>query len=183
MVPDDGSTGKPRDLITEEAPMIMLEPMDQVTFEAWREASIREYAQNKIDSGNWPATEAQERSTHEFAALLPEGRTTSGHEIRSIVTDAGERVGMAWFAPEDRPMGRVVFIYDIAIDPVHRRRGHAQAALGAIESYARDHGYVAVQLHVFGGNVGARLLYQGAGYIETDVTMVKAVAKLPAAGR
>jgi ribosomal protein S18 acetylase RimI-like enzyme len=149
--------------------------MDEMTFEAWLQTSIREYAQGNVDSGNWPATEALERSSRAFAELLPDGRTTSGHEVRSIISDAGERVGMAWFAPEDRPMGRVVFIYDIAIDPTHRRRGHAQAALDAIESFARDHGCVAVQLHVFGGNVGARQLYQRAGYIETDVTMVKTV--------
>jgi ribosomal protein S18 acetylase RimI-like enzyme len=155
--------------------LIRLEPMDEMTFEAWLQTSIREYAQDNVDSGNWPATEALERSGRAFAELLPDGRTTSGHEVRSIISDAGERVGMAWFAPEDRPMGRVVFIYDIAIDPTHRRRGHAQAALDAIESFARDHGCVAVQLHVFGGNVGARQLYQRAGYIETDVTMVKTV--------
>jgi ribosomal protein S18 acetylase RimI-like enzyme len=84
-------------------------------------------------------------------------------------------VGFAWFVPEDRPFGRVVFIYDIGVDPEHRRRGHAQAALAAIEAFARDHGCVGVQLHVFGANAGARALYRRAGYQETDVTMIKMV--------
>ena len=155
--------------------MTRLEPMDEATFEAWREASIRDYAAEKVEAGNWPAEGALERATAEFVALLPDGRATSGHAVRSMVDDAGERVGYAWFVPEERPFGRVVFIYDIAVDPAHRRQGHAQAALGEIEAYAREHGCVGVQLHVFGGNAGARALYQRAGYVETNVTMLKRV--------
>jgi GNAT superfamily N-acetyltransferase len=176
MVPDEPPLGNLADPSTMRGgAVIRLEPMDEATFEAWRETSIAAYAQDKIDSGHWLASEALERSAREFAQLLPDGRSTSGHEIRSIVSDAGQGVGMTWFAPEDRPMGRVIFIYDISVEPAHRRKGHAQATLEAIESYAREHGCVALQLHVFGGNIGARELYQRAGYVETDVTMVKAV--------
>jgi len=153
--------------------VIRLEPMDEPTYQAWREATVRDYAQEKVESGNWLAADALERSEAAFAELLPDGRATAGHEIRSMVDEAGERVGYAWFVPEDRPFGRTVFIYDIAVDPAHRRKGHAQAALGEIEAYAREHGCVAVQLHVFGGNTGARQLYQRAGFVETDVTMLK----------
>jgi hypothetical protein len=32
-----------------------------------------------------------------------------------------------------------------------------------------------VQLHVFDGNVGARDLYRKAGFVETDVTMLKRI--------
>lgn len=155
--------------------MIRLEPVDEVAFETWRAASIRDYAAEKVEAGNWLADEALERATAEFSALLPDGRTTAGHEIRSMVNAAGERVGHAWFVPEDRPFGRVVFIYDIAVDPAHRRKGHARAALDQIEAFAREHGCVGVELHVFGGNAGARALYQQAGYVETNVTMLKRV--------
>lgn len=155
--------------------MIRLEPMDDAAFGAWQEASIRDYAAEKVEAGAWPAGEAPERSRREFAEMLPEGRATADHEVRSILTDAGERVGMVWFATEDRPFGRVVFIYDISIEPAHRRRGYAQAALVEVEAYARSHGCVGVQLHVFGGNTGARELYRRAGFVETDVTMLKRV--------
>lgn len=155
--------------------MIRLEPMDQPTYETWRDTTVREYAQGKVEAGNWPAEGAIERSEGEFAHLLPDGRSTPDHELRSMFNEAGERVGYAWFVPEDRPFGRVVFIYDIAVDPAHRRNGYAQAALGEIEAFAREHGCVGVQLHVFGGNTGARKLYQRAGYVETDVTMIKRV--------
>jgi ribosomal protein S18 acetylase RimI-like enzyme len=169
MVPDDPTRGKAGGAV------IRLEPMDEVTFQAWLEWTIRDYAREKVESGNWPAGDALERSEREFTDLLPDGRTTAGHEIRSMVNEDGERVGYAWFVPEDRPFGRVVFIYDIAVDEAHRRRGYAQAALGEIESYARVHDCVGVQLHVFGANAGARELYRRAGYVETDVTMIKRV--------
>jgi ribosomal protein S18 acetylase RimI-like enzyme len=155
--------------------MIRLQPMDEETFQTWREASIRDYAAGKVQAGNWLADEALGRATAEFADLLPDGGATAGHRVQSIVNDAGESVGRVWFAEEERPFGRVVFIYDIAIEPDHRRRGHARAALAAVADYAREHGCAAVQLHVFGGNTGARELYRRAGFIETDVTMVKRV--------
>jgi ribosomal protein S18 acetylase RimI-like enzyme len=149
--------------------------MDEATYQAWREASIRDYAAEKVQAGNWLAGDALERATADFAALLPDGRATPGHELRSIVDADGGRVGHAWFAIEERPFGRVVFIYDIAVDPAYRRRGHAQGALAEIEADARAHGCVGVQLHVFGGNDGARELYRRAGYEETNVTMLKRV--------
>jgi ribosomal protein S18 acetylase RimI-like enzyme len=155
--------------------MIRLEAMDETTFQAWKEAAIRDYAQEKVEAGNWPVGGALERANAEFAALLPDGRATVGHEFRSIVNQAGERVGATWFVPEDRPFGRVMYIYDIAVDPAHRRKGYAQAVLGEIETFAGEQSCVGVQLHVFGGNTGARQLYLRAGYVETNVTMLKRV--------
>jgi ribosomal protein S18 acetylase RimI-like enzyme len=155
--------------------MFRLEPMDEATYRDWLEATVREYAEEKVVSGNWPAAGALARSEGDFAALLPDGLATAGHQLRSMVDDAGQRVGYAWFVPEDRPLGRVAFIYDIAVDPAHRRQGHARQALAEIEAFARDHGCVGVQLHVFGGNAGARRLYLEAGYVETNVTMLKRV--------
>jgi len=157
--------------------MIRLEPMDEATYLAWREATVAEYAQEKIEAGNWPAEGAVARSEADFAALLPDGRATPGHELRSMVNDAGELVGYAWFVPEDRPIGRVLFIYDIAVDPAHRRMGYARQALAEIEALARDHGLVGVELNVFGDNAGARRLYLEAGYIETNVKMLKRVTR------
>jgi len=153
--------------------MFRLEPMDQARYETWLHATIREYAAEKVASGNYPEEGAVERSQAEFDTLLPNGRETPGHEIRSMVDDTGDRVGYVWFTIEDRPVGRVVFIYDIAVDPEHRRKGHARAALLEIEAYARAHRCIGVMLHVFGSNAGARQLYRKAGYDETNVIMLK----------
>jgi ribosomal protein S18 acetylase RimI-like enzyme len=152
-----------------------LEPMTQARYDAWLVVTVREYAAEKVASGNYAEEGSIERSKGEFDALLPKGLQTPGHEIMSMVDDAGQDVGYVWWTIEDRPVGKVVFIYDIAVDPEHRRKGHAQAALVEVETYARDHGCIGVMLHVFGSNVGARHLYQKAGYEETNVIMLKRV--------
>jgi ribosomal protein S18 acetylase RimI-like enzyme len=149
--------------------------MTQARYDVWLQATIREYAAEKVAAGNYAEEGSLERSTAEFDALLPQGLRTPGHEIRSLVDDDGQAVGYVWFTQEDRPPGRVVFIYDIAVDPEHRRKGHAQAALAAVEVYAREHGCIGVMLHVFGNNAGARQLYLNAGYDETNVIMLKRV--------
>lgn len=155
--------------------MTTLEPMTQARYEDWLVATIREYAEEKVASGNYPAEGAIERSRAEFEALLPNGLQTEGHEILSMVDDADTNVGYVWFTIEERPVGRVVFIYDIAVDPEYRRNGHAQAALAHVEAHARERDCLGVMLHVFGSNVGARHLYAKAGYEETNVIMLKRV--------
>lgn len=155
--------------------MFRLEPMDQADYVAWRAATQREYADEKVKSGNWRAEDAERLSREAFDALLPAGLATGGHEIRSMINDAGEAVGHAWFTIEDRDAGRVVFIYDIAVDEAHRRRGYARLALAEVASYAREHGCAGVMLHVFGYNTPARELYRSEGFEETNVMMLKRV--------
>jgi ribosomal protein S18 acetylase RimI-like enzyme len=158
-----------------EGSMFRLESMDEATFVAWRAATKREYAAEKVKAGNYPESGADDLAEAEFAKLLPKGRLTPGHEIRSMVNDAGEKVGYAWFTIEHRDVGRVVFIYDLAVDEAHRRKGYARLALAEIDAYARDHGCIGVMLHVFGDNEAARRLYSSAGYLETNVIMLKRV--------
>lgn len=155
--------------------MTQLEPMTQARYETWLVATIREYAAEKVAAGNYVEEGSLERSKAEFDALLPQGLQTPGQEIRSMVDDDDQPVGYVWFTIEDRPQGRVVFIYDIAVDPEHRRKGHAQAALLEVEAYTREHDCIGVMLHVFGSNTGARQLYAKAGYEETNVMMLKRV--------
>ena len=155
--------------------MFRLEPMDDATFRAWRSDTARAYADEKVKAGNWAAADAEELSEQEFRRLLPQGRETPNQEIRSMVNDAGERVGQTWFTIEDRDPGRVVFIYDIEVAPEHRRHGYGRLALAEIEAFASEHGCIGVMLHVFGNNEAARNLYRTEGYVETNVIMLKRV--------
>ena len=155
--------------------MFRLEPMDEATYTAWREASQRNYASEKVKAGNWRAEDAERLSREAFEELLPQGRETAGHELRAMHNDDGEWVGHAWFTIEDREPGRVVFIYDIEVYEAFRRRGYARQALEAIDDHAREEGCIGVMLHVFGYNEAARNLYRSAGYEETNVIMLKRV--------
>ena len=118
--------------------------------------------------------DALERATADFTDLLPDGRATVGHgcepsltRTASVSATPGSRSGAPLRA------GRLHLRHRRRA--AHRRRGHAQAALAEIEVFAGGHGCVGVQLPVFGANAGARALYRQAGYVETDVTMLKRV--------
>ena len=155
--------------------MFRLEPMDEVTYERWRAASQRAYASEKVKAGNWKPEDAEALSREAFDTLLPGGRETAGQQLRSMVNDAEEQVGHAWFTIEDREPGRVVFIYDIEVYEAHRRRGYARLALAEIDEYAGENDCIGVMLHVFGYNTPARELYRSQGYKETNVIMLKRV--------
>jgi GNAT superfamily N-acetyltransferase len=156
-------------------PMFRLEPMDEATYAAWRTASQRAYAEEKVKAGNWNAEDAERLSREAFDQLLPDGRQTAGHELTAMRNDAGDHVGHAWFTIEVREQGRVVFIYDIEVYEAYRRHGYGRAALAEIDEYARAHDCMGVMLHVFGYNAPARNLYRSAGFAETNVVMLKRV--------
>ncbi len=153
--------------------MITLEPMTAEAWDAWHDSSVRDYAVEKVRAGTWTADEAQARSEADFASLLTDGLATPGHELRSIVTEAGEVVGALWFAPLREIGSGECFIYDIVVNEDARGHGYGRAAMMALEPLAKSLGYDRIGLHVFGDNKVARELYRTSGYVETDVMMRK----------
>lgn len=151
--------------------MVRLVPLDEAEYDVWVAAAIREYAEEKVRAGNWPAEEALRRAEDEFHQLLPSGRETPNNYLLAIVDpESGEMVGMLWLAILDPQRGRA-FIYDFRIDPRRRRRGYGRRALAALDGFARDLGVREIGLHVFGHNLAARSLYEKAGYVVTNVNM------------
>ena len=63
------------------------------------------------------------------------------------------------FAVNDQVQRSSRYIYDIEIDPQHRRHGHAYRALLALEEEARRLELAGVALHVFRHNITAQALY------------------------
>ena len=162
--------------MTSPVPAVTLLPMTPDTWESWRTTSISEYAAAKVRAGTWSEDEAVARAEREFAELLPQGLATPGHELRSIIAVDGSDMGSVWLGPRDAPGAGTCFIWDIVVHPGVRGRGYGRAALLALEPLARELGYDAIALHVFGDNAVARALYRTSGYTETDVTMVKALS-------
>ena len=153
-------------------PRASLVPLTPGLYEAWRDRSIREYADGHVSAGNWPADGALERARAQFDELLPEGLATEGQELWSVRAEDGTHVGVLWVGPRPGRPG-TLFIWDIVIEPEARGRGFGRAALDALHAWAREHGYERVGLHVFGANEVARRLYLRTGYVETDVSMEK----------
>ena len=156
--------------------MARLVPMTQAQFDRWLEASVADYADEKVKAGNWPVEDALARSRQEFQKLLPRGLATPDQHLFAIVADAGTQVGCLWFAVVQEAAGPVAFVYDFVVDEAQRRKGYGEQAFCALEDEVRALGLHTIQLHVFGHNRPAIALYEKLGYTATNVMMSKTIA-------
>jgi ribosomal protein S18 acetylase RimI-like enzyme len=154
--------------------MVRLAPMKATEYQTYLNISIREYAEEKVQAGNWQPEEAQERSAKEFQQLLPEGVATKDNFLYDIQDEALDNtVGMIWLARMMQGTKPIMFIYDFRIDEAHRRKGYGEQAMLAAEVQAKALGYDTLALHVFGHNHAARALYEKLGYEITNLNMAK----------
>ncbi|MFO1340427.1 MAG: GNAT family N-acetyltransferase [Burkholderiaceae bacterium] len=154
-----------------------LQPMTEAAFARFCERAVAEYAQENVAAGRWPAEGALERSRQDHDRLLPQGLATPGQHLFTVHDGAqgGTEVGTLWLAVTEHPGGRSGYVYDVAIAPGHRRRGHARAAFVALEAVVRELGLRDIGLHVFAHNAGAQALYHALGYEVTGLNMRKAM--------
>jgi ribosomal protein S18 acetylase RimI-like enzyme len=76
-----------------------------------------------------------------------------------------------------RPVGTLMagydghrgWLYSLAVDPAHRRRGIARALLTRAEDALRARGCPKVNLQVAAANAGALAFWRHAGYLEDEV--------------
>src|SRR5688572_3756304 len=109
--------------------MIKLEPIEQADFARFLERGIREYAEDHIRNGNWPAEGALERSKKEFERLLPDGIHSKDQYIYSLIDEDGNKIGVFWVQVRDQN----AFIYDFIIDEAFRGKGYGKQALIALD--------------------------------------------------
>jgi GNAT superfamily N-acetyltransferase len=113
--------------------------------------------------------EAEDKATHDHAALLPGGRPLEGHHLLAIEDEHGAAIGRLWFGEQPA----TTFLYAIELDEDARGRGYGREAMQALEALAREKGAAKLSLNVFGGNDVARSLYGSLGYAEDSVHMSK----------
>lgn len=158
-----------------------LVPMDAPAFRAFVEQTAVEYAADKVASGQWRASDAEAMARRELDELLPQGLATPGHRLFTLCdAESGDAVGTLWIAEQVRGGRTIAYVYDIAVAPAHRRRGHAARAFEALEAMVRELGWEGIALHVFGHNDGARALYEGLGFRPTNIHLFKEVASAKA---
>jgi GNAT superfamily N-acetyltransferase len=66
-----------------------------------------------------------------------------------------------WFAD---PKALTCYLFDMAIDPPHRRRGAGRQAMRLAEELARSRGLAAIRLDAYGGPAGAGRFYEKCGF-------------------
>jgi len=151
---------------------IRLRPMTTAEFNAFRGRLIREYAAERVSTGDWAPEQAEDRAARLTDDRLPEGRSTPGMLLLSAEAPDGEPVGTVWVAL-DQPLRGGAWIFDIQIDPKHRGKGYGRALLQAAEQESARQGATAIGLNVFGANAVARHLYESSGYQVTATQMRK----------
>ena len=160
--------------------MQILRNMTEPEYTAWMAALVPEYAADKVAVGRWPVEESVELARKEYTELLPNGLETENNYFFTVLDQSGQSVGSLWFGEGKRVGYVVAFVFDLVIQPKHRRQGHARRALLALEIEAEKRGMTGVALHVFGHNAGGRSLYETLGYAPTNINLYKALPRAAA---
>lgn len=154
--------------------MIELISMTELEYQMYAKKSIQEYAEEHVRGGRWSKEEALQKATEEVQAILPQGLRTPGNYLSMIVEkQSGVRVGVLWFAIQERAGQQQAFVYDVVIFEEFRRHGYATQAFQVLEKWIRELGATSIALHVFGHNFEAREMYEKLGYVATNIQMVK----------
>ena len=154
--------------------MPLLVPMTESEYDEFVSRTVPEYAAEKVASGEWSPGESLELAHEAFCELLPDGLNTKDNHLFTIrETPETAALGVLWYAVQKRAGKHIAYIYEIHINPEHRRRGYATAALLALESEVASLGMEGIALHVFGNNHAAQSLYRKLGYTPSNITMFK----------
>ncbi len=83
-----------------------------------------------------------------------------------LVLHDGLTVGYAVLVPffSNEYGGQVGIVDELFVDAAHRNRGHGSAILDQIALWARDNGFVMLELEVNAANTRARALYERNGF-------------------
>ena len=148
--------------------------MSAERYVSWNARLVSEFAKEKVDSGNWPAEGALERSAKENARDLPQGLDSPGHDIFVGLVDDQE-VGVLWLFTDPALKTPETMIYDIEIAEEQRGKGLGRELLTAAEEWCADHSIGLLKLHVFAHNTTAVSLYESAGFEATNINMAKVI--------
>jgi RimJ/RimL family protein N-acetyltransferase len=152
---------------------INLRPMRPDEFDTYMEARDREYVQSLTATMSPDA--AWQKAKADRQRFLPQGIATEGNRLLFAENSDGVVVGSVWLGLTDPRTGssESAWLFDIRVEPAHRRAGYATAMLRAVESLVRGLGLDQLALNVFGTNAAAIALYETAGYRVATQQMLK----------
>ena len=158
-------------LITREewakrAQRVHLRKMTEEEFQAFKEYSISDYAEDLIRGEGVTREQAYTDAKKEFLSMLPDGANTDGNYLMMIDDPVRkEKVGWIWFLFEEKKLNeKQVFIADFLIYECERGKGYAKGTLNEMEAMAKEEGCSESVLYVWENNIPAYTLYQKFGY-------------------
>jgi ribosomal protein S18 acetylase RimI-like enzyme len=157
--------------------MTTLAPMRAEAYPDFFEEAVAFYAEENIAVGRWRAEEALGLSRGETESMLSQGLETPDQYIFEIfATTEQEPVGYVWVAAMPSGTTKTAFVIQLKVHPKSQRQGHARAALGFVEQFARQLGLSGMALQVFAPNPAAQALYESMGYKVSSFNMIKPFA-------
>jgi ribosomal protein S18 acetylase RimI-like enzyme len=141
-------------------------------YRTFREHGEEDYAKQIAESGSMSWEDALEKSAQDFDDQLPHGLDTADQHLRTAY-DGDEPVGLLWLRVRTSAQERSAFVNDLMVYEDRRRQGYGRAIMTAGEELARRLGATSIGLTVWGGNAGARALYEQLGYEVTSLQMHK----------
>ncbi|QQE77091.1 N-acetyltransferase [Alicyclobacillus sp. SO9] len=152
--------------------MVKLESMGHERYESWLKASVKHYAEEKVQAGNVSAEEAMQVAEREFEQIMPEGLATLDTYLFNVKDeDCDQVVGSLWLKVRDE--GKEMFIYGLEINEDARGKGYGKQTMQSLEAFVKQMGIPKISLHVFGYNEVAIKLYRSSGYVATNILMSK----------
>lgn len=148
---------------------VKFKKMTKKSFENYMNFSIKNYAEEKIKSGNWSEEEAEENSKKTFEQLLPQKEKTPDNYFYEIHSQEDIHIGNIWFFKRNEE----IFLADIYIDEEFQGKGYGKDTMKELETKARKLKAKTIALHVFGHNKKAFKLYESFGFYITNINMTK----------
>ena len=133
------------------------------------------YAAELVEHLHLGADAAAARAERSATDAFPGGVVGKGHWLFAVEDGEGTRVGVLWLGEPFDGETDSLWVYDIEIDPDHRRRGLGRDTMLLAEQEARRLGRRRIKLNVFARNAAARALYLSLGFEEMAIQMSKAV--------
>ncbi len=146
--------------------------MPEGRLEEWLTLALEHYVESREQAGD-SHQQARARAERSMATYFPDGHPLEGHFVYDVEAD-GRPVGALWIGPHPQvPDGKSWWVYDIAIDEEHRRKGYGRAAMLLAEDEVRKLGGTNLGLNVFGFNSEARRLYESLGFETVSLQLRK----------
>ena len=157
---------------------VKLVEMTTEEFVRRRGPMIQGYAEDLAESRSVSLPEALAQAEQVTMKSLPEGPQTPGQLLRTAWAD-GEEVGFIWTSMPGLAVPGMAWVSEIMVDEQHRRRGHGQAILEAMESELAGLEVSRLGLNVFGPNDVARRLYERLGFEVTQQQRSRSLDDIP----